>query len=158
MSTGIHGYGAIFKLYTADTALTNATTLGNISSISGPNQSRDSIDISTLASGTITKEYVPGMVDPGEMTFELNYNETNAAVVTNSTVGLNKHYPIYFAIDLPDPTSTSPGTTLGSSFSGQGFIASLGHALDTGSKISQSITLKLTGPLTYSTAAAAVSP
>lgn len=154
MSTGIHGYGAVFKLYTAATAISSATTIANISSIGGPNQTRDSADITTLASGTITKESVPGLVDPGEMTLELNYNETDAPVLTNTTVGINRHYPIYFALDFPDVAATAAGTSAGSSFCGQGFITALGHALDTGSKISQSVTLKLTGPLTYSTAAA----
>jgi hypothetical protein len=151
MSTGIHGYGAVLKMYTASTAISNATTLGNVSSISGPNQSRDAIDITTLASGTITKEAVPGMVDPGEMTMELNYNETDAVPLTGSTIGMNQHYPIFFAIDFPDHSAT----TTSSSFKGQGFITALGHALDTGSKISQSVTLKLTGPLTYNSTAAA---
>jgi hypothetical protein len=150
MSTGIHGYGSTFRLYTAATAYANATTIANISSIGGPNVSRDGIDISTLASGTITKEAIPGMVDPGEITLELNYNETDAPVLSNTTIGINQHYPVYFAINFPDAGVAS--TTAASSFVGSGFITSLGHALDTGSKISQSVTLKLTGPLTYSTA------
>jgi len=149
MSTGIHGYGAVLKLGTAGAAYSNCTTIGNISSISGPNQSRDSIDISTLASTSITKEFIPGMVDPGEITMEVNYNETDALVLTGTTVGINNHYPIAFALAFPDAVFTA--ATSVSSFIGSGFITALGHALDTGSKISQSVTLKLTGPLTYST-------
>jgi len=146
MSTGIHGYGAVLGI---GTAVSSVTTVTNISSISGPNQSRDSIDISTLASGTITKEFVPGMVDPGEMTLELNYNETETPVLTGTTIGINNHYPIYYSIQFPDATAS----TASSKFSGSCFITALGHALDNGSKISQSVTLKLNGPATYSTSA-----
>ena len=149
MSTGIHGYGAVLKLGTTNVS-SNATAVGNITSIGGPNQSRDSIDITTLASASITKEFIPGMVDPGEITMELNYNETDAGLLTGTTVGINNHYPVYFMLDFPDATATAAS----SSFEGQGFVTALGHALDTGSKISQSVTLKLTGPLTYTTSAA----
>ena len=146
MSTGIHGYGAVLGL---GTAVSSVATITNISSISGPNQSRDAIDITTLASASITKEFIPGMVDPGELTMELNYNETEALVLTAATYGLGNHYPVYYKIQFPDSTNTSAS----SNFSGSGFITALGHALDTGSKISQSVTLKLTGPATYSTSA-----
>lgn len=148
MSTGIHGYGATLKLGTSAVSGA-ATAIANIVSIGGPNQTRDSIDVSTLASASITKEFIPGMVDPGEITLELNYNETDAPILTGTTVGINNHYPVYFMLDFPDATATAAS----SSFEGMGFITALGHALDTGSKISQSVTLKLTGPLTYTTAA-----
>jgi hypothetical protein len=149
MSTGIHGYGAVLKLGTVGANYASSTTIGNVSSISGPNQSRDAIDITTLASTSITKEFIPGMVDPGEITMEVNYNETDAALLVGTTVGINNHYPIAFHLAFPDATFTT--ATAVSSFIGSGFITALGHALDTGSKISQSVTLKLTGPLTYST-------
>jgi hypothetical protein len=153
MSTGIHGYGAVLKLGT-DGVSSNATSVANITSISGPNMTRDSVDISTLTSASITKEFVPGLIDPGEITLEINYNETDAALLTGTTVGINNHYPIYIAMNFPDATATAASGTVGSSFEGMGFITSLGHALDTGSKISQSCTIKLTGALTYTTSAA----
>jgi hypothetical protein len=146
MSTGIHGYGAVLKM---GSAASSVASLANISSISGPNMTRDSVDISTLTSTNITKEFIPGLVDGGEITCELNYNETDAVILTGTTYGINNHYPVYWEIEFPDTASISAA----SSFNGAGFITSLGHTLDTGSKISQSVTIKLTGAVTYSTAA-----
>ena len=66
MSDGTHGHGSSLAV--------GGTTIANIISIAGPNQTRDPIDISTFDSTSAFREFIPGMLDPGEYTLELNYD------------------------------------------------------------------------------------
>jgi len=70
MSDSVHGHGAVLSI--------GGTTIGNIISITGPNQTRDSIDVSTMDSTSKWREFIPGMLDAGEVTFTCNYDGTAA--------------------------------------------------------------------------------
>ncbi len=62
MSDGTIGFGA--SLVVCDTtAFTTVTTVGNIQSITGPGQTRDSVDYSTMSSTSKFREFLPGMWD-----------------------------------------------------------------------------------------------
>jgi len=131
MSDGTHGHG---------TTLAGATngTIGNIISVSGPDQSRDSIDISTMDSTTKWREFIPGMLDAGEITFDVNYDGSdggNANVLSGAIAEATEAWTITF----PD-TST---------WVASGFITGLGHAIPFDDKITQSVTIKFTGVPVY---------
>ena len=133
MSDGIHGHGAILSF--------DATAVGNIISISGPNQSRDSIDISTMDSTAKFGEFIPGMLDSGEITVELNYDGT-ALGTANTLQTWKTNTAATVLITLYNGTATA-------TLSCSGFITSLGHAIPFDDKVTQSLGIKLTGSPTY---------
>ena len=134
MSTGLHGHGATLSI--------DGTAVGNIISISGPEISRDALDISTMDSATKHREFKPGMIDSGEVTAELNYDGTTVAAFllartkTTATAG-----------NLIITISDDDGTTNKSTYTGTCFVTSLGHAIPFDDKVTQSLGLKLTSTL-----------
>ena len=131
-SDGTHGHG------TALVAGTNGT-VGNIISVSIDGQTRDAVDISTMDSTSKFREFISGMADAGEVTVEVNY-DGSAAGVANS---LNT---IYQGGTAETWTITMVDT---SSFSSAGFITNLSIAVPFDDKITQSITIKLSGVPTF---------
>lgn len=131
-STGIHGHGATLSIA--------ATAVGNIISIAGPDMSRDSIDISTMDSPTKHREFIPGMIDSGEITAELNYDGTTVATLLKNQMTASAQAIV---VTIPD----GDGTTNKSTYTGTGFVTSLGHAVPFDDKVTQSVGIKLTSTL-----------
>lgn len=132
MSAGIHGHGSTLSI--------GGTAVGNITSISGPEISRDPLDISTMDSGTKHREFIPGMIDSGEITAELNYDGTTIATLLKNQTTASA---AAIVITIPD----GDGTTNKSTYTGSGFITSLGHAIPFEDKVTQSVGIKLTSTL-----------
>jgi len=131
MSDGTHGHGATL-------AGASVGTIGNIISVSGPDQSRDSIDISTMDSTNKWREFIPGMIDAGEVTFDVNY-DGSAAGNANVLSGALDDAAEVWTITFPD-TST---------WACSGFVTGLGHAIPFDDKITQSVSIKFSGSPTY---------
>ncbi len=135
MSNGTHGHGA---------SLVGSVTgdIGDIMSISGPSIAIDSIDISTMDSASKFSEFIPGMLDAGELTFDVNYdgsaggtaNDLQTALVTEA---------------LETWTVTFPG---GSNWAASGFVSSLGNAIPFDDKVTQSVTITLSGVAAWNAA------
>lgn len=131
-SVGTHGH---------ETTLSGATVgdVGNIISISGPDQTRDSIDISTMDSISKAREFISGLWDAGEVTIEINYDGASGGTANDLSTAFQLGTGEVWTIAFPD-TSTWAAT---------GFITSLGHAIPVDDKITQSFTIKFTGVPTY---------
>ena len=145
MSDGIHGHGtklgvvALTNVSNA-TNLTHWTTIGNITTITGPGQARDPIDISTMDSTSKFREFIPGMSDAGEITCDLNYDGTAAGSANDlNTLYKSTATDLIWRVTLPDT----------SYYQSNGFVTGLGHAIPFDDKVSQSLTLKLSGVPTY---------
>ncbi len=135
MSSGTHGHATLLSN-------TNFTTLLNIISIAGPNQTRDSIDISTMDSSAKWREFIPGMLDAGELTFELNYDGAADAGFGGRANTFNAAFTnpaSTWTVQFPDA----------STWACSGFMTALGHAIPFDDKITQSATVKFTGVPTY---------
>lgn len=144
MSDGLHGHGVLLGL--GATTYSNATAIGNVISISGPDQSRDAIDKSTMDSSAKWRENIPGMLDGGEVSVEVNYD--------GSASGTAEYLDTQFTataqgmvIAFSESTATA-GTTR-SYWAASGFMTALGHAIPFDDKITQSITFKITGTPTF---------
>jgi len=140
MSDGQTGYGA--SLAASDGTAT--TTFGNIISISGPNQERDSVDISTMDSTSKWREFLPGMLNSGELTAELNYDSTAAGTANDLSVALTSGTQTW-TISFGESATASNC----SSFACVGFMTGLGYAIPFDDKVTQSVSLKFTGAPTY---------
>ncbi len=131
MSDGIHGHGTTFTL--------GGTAIGNVMSIGGPEFARDSLDVSTMDSTAKFREFIPGMLDAGEITLEINYDGTAAGTANLLSAQLTTSAQAII-LTLPGSNGTYTAT---------GFITGLGHAIPFDDKVTQSVKIKLTGQATY---------
>jgi hypothetical protein len=137
-----------------DTTLSiEGTTVGNIVSVSGPDQSINPVDISTMDSPERWMEFIRGMKDAGELTVELNYDGGTGGAGTSNAKILDN------AFNLTTPTSAtsisvtwpsfSTTTTETSGWSSGGFVTGLGKQTPHDDKIMQTVTIKLSGKGTF---------
>ena len=144
MSDGTHGHGATLT-FAPTTATASTTAIGNIISFSGPDQSRDSIDKSTMDSTNKWREFINGMLDAGEVTFDVNYDGA-ASGTANDLNTLATSGSVYEAkIVINDHTTAASR----SNWKCNGFITALGHAIPFDDKITQSVTVKFTAAPTF---------
>ena len=122
-TTAYHGHGATITI--------GGTSVGQIVSISGPNQTRDSIDISNMGSTSKWREFIPGMLDAGECTVDVVYDGTTIATFLAAQLTATANT---VSVTFPDA-----GT-----WTAAGFMTSLGHALAYDDKITQSVGFKFT--------------
>ncbi len=135
MSSALHGHGSTLILGAGGG--TNTTAITEIISINGPSASKDPIDVSNFGSSAKWKEFIPGMIDAGEISLTVNYTETDA----NNLEG-------WLTAATDKITLTFPGND---TFTATGFVTSLGTSIETEDKVTQEVTIKLTGALTYTT-------
>lgn len=164
MSDADHGHGtklyaSLFTTVSSMTSTSNVTAIGNVISISGPTQTRDAIEISTMDSTSKWREYTPGMLDAGEMTFDVNYDGSAAGDATilggtNATTGLLKitNTALTYWLNFNDNgthTTALTNWTHHSYWYAAGLMTALGHAIPFDDKITQPVTIKLTGAPVY---------
>ncbi len=157
MSDGEHGHGSIiYASLTTDP--TNMTAIGNVISITGPTQTRDAIEKSTMDSTSKFREFIPGMLDAGEITFDVNYDGSASGDAvflggTNASTGLLKtnNTALIYTIGFYDGTDTTAVANIysHSTWQSKGLMTALGHGIPFDDKIIQSVALKLTGVPTY---------
>ena len=100
---------------------------------------RDAIDKSTAESTGKAREFIPGMIDAGEITAELNYDGTTIAHLLDDQLTASAQ-----AIVIEIPDATGAGT---SAYTGTGFVTALGHAIPFDDKVTQTVGIKLTSTL-----------
>jgi predicted secreted protein len=128
MSAGTFGNGATFKLGTN-------STVSELTSIGMPSLSADDIDVTTHNDTDKVREFIKGLIDPGEVSIEGNMNYDDyailyAAMTTTSLYSLT--------ITLP----TSPSVT---NFAANCFMKGLESEAPHDDKIEMSASLKITG-------------
>ncbi len=107
--------------------------IGNVVQISGPNLSGTDVDVTEL--GNIIKQFVPGRVDPGEVTIGLRYVETNADHILADLVGGATVQ--VFTITIPAPNA--------STFVFTGYLKGFNMEVPEDGAIDNEITIKVTG-------------
>jgi predicted secreted protein len=145
MSDKTKGLGTI--LYYASG--TNTTAIGNVISISGPDQTIDVIDFSTMDSANAWREKMPGMKDQGTISFDVNYDGSAAgnSNVLNTLFGDTSYtFGVYF--------NETTVLTNKSKWSCSGFISRLGFAIPFDDKVTQSVEITMTGAPTFTDAPA----
>lgn len=101
MSNAIHAQGTL--LQRGDGASPEVfTTVAEVGSISGPSLTADLIDVTNHSSPSRFREYIQGLKDGGELTFDLNYQPTEAThnnatgVLGDWNTGARKNYRLRF--------------------------------------------------------------
>lgn len=133
-SNAVAGVGTQFRRWDGVSAW---AAIAEVNSITGPNKSRDTIDVTSLDSTDGYREFIASFKDGG--TVQLNMNFTRATYDDMST-DFESNVLQAYEIVLPD------GQT--SSFEFVGLVTELGLDIPTDDKISAPISIKISGPVT----------
>lgn len=135
------GHGAAFKRGNADGPPETFTAIGAVVSISGPGMSKDTVDVSTLASTARYREFISGMRDSGKITIECNFDPGDSDMdnaLTDFEADAARSYQIAWAD--------------GSTFGFEGILTGWEPGTPLDDKMTMSLTYKLTGQPTYTQA------
>lgn len=133
------GYGAEFHLSSDDTAL-NLTKLAEITSVTLPNPQVEDVEATHFESPNRRREYIAGLVEDGEGTFEMNYvadSATDKLLKAALTAGDARAYKIV----VPD------GAT-GWAVSGTCIVKGYERSVPIGDKMTATLTVRFTGAST----------
>lgn len=134
---GLAATGSILKIATV--------AIGQIESVAGPNMTATAIDISAHDSTSKFREFIAGMKDAGEVTFEVNWDQSNTTHKTNVLQGTA-------AAGLGAAEQTIEITFAGTAvhtFSCEGIITAWSLGLPLDDKQLASITIKFSGVPTF---------
>ncbi len=143
MTNAVSSVGALLKKWSGSAW----ASVGEITNISGPTMSRDTIDVTSLASTGGYREFIAGFRDPGALTFTMNFNRSDYETMkTDFESDTEQDYEMI----LPDTESTSLEFT--------GLVTELPLNLDPSSQITCNITIKVTGQITVNSGANSSAP
>jgi predicted secreted protein len=123
--------------------------IAEVTSISGPNETAAQIDVTSFDSAA--REYIAGLRDGGEISFEFNFvgdDASQAALRADFAAGKLSNYEI----DLNDGTVALP---VASKYAFAASVTALGNSFAVDDKISGSCTLKISGAVAFTPRAAA---
>ena len=144
MSDGYSGYGAILQIADA-TATSNVTAVANITRIAGPSTRRGVIEITTMDSASACAEFKAGIVDIGELSFDLNYEGSTATAKALWLRTLVTHTGHVFNLIINDHTTSSSRSKI----SCAGFFSGVDQGTPHDGKVDQTVTIKFTGVPTH---------
>jgi hypothetical protein len=86
-TAAVIGYGTSFSIYGGSTY----TAVAEVTNITWPGYTRDAVDATNMASPNEFREFIPGLMDAGEVTIEMNYipsaSDVIIAALTAATAG-----------------------------------------------------------------------
>jgi predicted secreted protein len=133
MTNAVSSVGALLKKY-----VTSAwVSVGEVTTISGPTMSRETIDVTSLASTGGYREFIAGFRDPGTLTFTMNFNRTDYDTMK---ADFESDTEQDYELILPDDEVTT--------LEFSGLVTELPLNLDPGSQITCNVTIKVTGQVT----------
>jgi predicted secreted protein len=98
-SAGKPAFGTLLKVGLATNATNATTVIGELDTIDGPSMEQGTIEITHHESPSRAREFVPGLVDGGEVNFEGNFvyaDAGQAGVLGILGSGVNRLYSITF--------------------------------------------------------------
>ena len=138
MTSAVIGKGTLFKR--GDGASPEVfTTVAEVKSISGPELSRDTLDVTNMDSTGNFREFVATLQDGGSVSFDINLIGDNTSQ-NNLDTDMNNGTARNFQMLLPNV-----GATL---YSFTGLVTGFSVAVEIDGIITASITIKITGAVT----------
>lgn len=113
------------------------TTIGQLTSLNGPTQSKETIDVTSFDSSGGYREFIDGFRDGGEVSCDMNFTSAGFQGV-QTLFELNSD--VHFKISLPN--------TEGTEITFDGRVTSNQMSASVGDKVSASITIKVSGGIT----------
>lgn len=137
---GFSGFGTKFQR--GDGASPEVfATIGEATNISGPALERDTIDVTSHDSTNGFREWVGGLKDGGEVSFEVNYDPSIHNVLYDD---LNDTQPRNYKVILPDGVDGD-----GAEWAFQAFLTGVGQEYPMDDKLTNEFTFKVSGEPTY---------
>lgn len=117
------------------------TTIAEVKDISGPPQTMDTEEVTNHDSGG-WKEYIPTLLDAGEVTFDVNYtgDTSQTSLRTDQQARTLRTWNIVIPFDTPETLEFS------------GYITNFSYNFPVAGVASGSLTIKVTGAITSTTA------
>lgn len=142
MSDALAAYGTLLKRGDGGSPET-FTTIAEVKSISGPNMSSDVIDVTTHSSAAsgAWREKIASLIDPGELSFDINLIPAGAGHISLRTDFVNRTKR-NFKIQFPDVGNTT--------WTVEGIVTSFEVEAPTDDVLSASITITITKAPTFS--------
>lgn len=112
------------------------TTIAEVKTISGPNMSASVIDVTNMDSQDNTREFITSLIDPGELSFTLNFlpgNTQHQDIITDMQERNRINYQLVWT------------DTAGTTWSFQGIVTSFQPSSATEDALTASVTIKVTG-------------
>jgi hypothetical protein len=112
------------------------TAIAEVKSLSGPNLSAAVIDVTNMDSTNRTREFITSLIDPGELTFQINFlpgNVGQKGIFNDMVAGTRRNYKITW--------SDAAGTT----WTFAGLVTSFQPSSALEEALSASLTVKVTG-------------
>lgn len=132
MSNAVNAFGTQLKR--------NGTTLAEVTDISGPELSRDNIEVTHHQSPNMWREFIKGLKDAGEFSCTINYIPTNST--HNAATGVLSDFANNTTVDtwtlvFPD--------TLATTWSFPGFITKFSAKEPIDDRLNADLTFKVSG-------------
>jgi predicted secreted protein len=147
-TTGYLGQGTILsRSATIPYDAMDEDAIGQVQSITGPTQSRDLIDVTNHSSTGSYREFINGLKDGGDLTFEVIYDPGDASIdllrQDFDSGNINA-----WRIEFPD----NPGTH-GTWWTFSGLVTNFSVAIPTDDAVKLNCTIKVTGAIGITAAA-----
>lgn len=134
---GRDAFGTQFQRGDGATPSETFTSIANVTSIGGPERTRETIDVTSHDSPDQWMEFVGGLKDGGEISLELNYDPTESTHDLDDDFDdvLPRNYRIVIL----------PGTDDEYTWTISGILTQLGDEFPYDDKMSRNMTCKVTG-------------
>ena len=132
-STAISGVGTLFRRWSG-AAWVN---IAEVTNITGPGMTRETIDVTSLDSTGGYREYIAGFRDGGTINLSMNFTRDTYDTMKDDFEDDDAQQ---YEILLPDTESTS--------FEFEGLVTELPLTIPTGDKVSVDVVIKITGQVT----------
>lgn len=116
------------------------TEIGNVTNITGPGLALETKDVTNLGT-TTARTFIPGLVDSGEISIEINWDGSSTQI-TGLRTDLTSKVARNFTITFPDSPVTTAAFTA--------YVTSFSITTTTEDTITASVAMKITGDVTWS--------
>jgi len=151
-SNAVAAYGSLLKRGSSPSGSNPQayTTIAEVKNISGPSRQVSTIDVTTHSSAAAGayREFIPSLIEGGEIEFELNYVPTDATHQSLQT-DLNARTKRDWRL-----TTAANASGVSQNIDFAGYVTSMPHEFPTDDVMSASVTIKITGAITFGTPSA----
>lgn len=135
-SNAFSGVGTTFS----KTVGSVTTVIAEIKSISGPEMSKEMIDVTSLSSENGYREFIPSFKDGGNVSLSMNFTRTGYDAIKADFDAVGADALIQYTITLPD--------TAGTQIIFNGYVQDLPTNITFDDAVTLDVTIKVTGEIT----------
>ncbi len=135
------GYGVTLSVSDVFPATTPSNTIGDIMNFTPPSPTRDIIDVTSSSSPNMTRQFIAGLVDNGEASFEMLWDLGDTKDILLRAISLERNPRTYRA----SFSQYTPARTI----TFQAFLTGYERGAPMDDKMTATVTLKVTGEPVY---------